>query len=339
MSRPGNARAILAFFCAVLLSAAVSLQSASQAPAAPGPAPKTPAPAPDRFTLDQVKPDAVLNVIGASGVAASGTTVWVMRGQSGTVSKVDLASNTVALSVAVGPGPCSAQTGLGSLWISLCGEASVARIDADKGSLTSVVPRAPNGDRRMTASAVGSLWLVADAHGTLLRIDPASRKPVAEVYLPKGTSLLAEGPDAALWATGGEDNTVTRVDPHTNLIVESIKVGKQPSAIAVGEDAVWILNRGDHSVSRIDPKSNRVTSTIEVGAPAGEGYLAAGERSVWLSGPGAPLTRIDAKTNTVVQQITGDAGGPIAVAGKSLWVVMRPGQVWRIDPRFIEALR
>jgi YVTN family beta-propeller protein len=132
---------------------------------------------------------------------------------------------------------------------------------------------------------------------------------------------------------------VTRVDPHANLIVETIKVGKMPGPIAGGEGAVWVLNRGDGTVSRIDPKSNRVTTTVDVGKAYGAGWIAVADGSVWVSAPGAPLARIDARVNRVVQLFTGDEGGPIVAAHKSLWMLVRPGVIWRIDPRFVQALR
>jgi YVTN family beta-propeller protein len=112
-----------------------------------------------------------------------------------------------------------------------------------------------------------------------------------------------------------------------------------PGAIAIGEGAVWVLNRGDGTVSRIDPKSNKVSATVDVGKASGSGWIAAGEGSVWLSAPGAPLVRIDPRVNRVAQQFTGEDGGPIAVGHKALWILAKPDVLLRVDPRFVEALR
>ena len=152
-----------------------------------------------------------------------------------------------------------------------------------------------------------------------------------------GSFGLAFGEDA-VWVTSTEKGTVTRVDPHTNLIVETIPVGKSPRFIAVGAGTVWTVNQGDGSVSRIDPKTNKVAATIEVGVPGGGGDIAVGEGSVWVTAFDFPLSRIDPSTNTVVQQFYGKGGDAVRVGLGSVWLSnLEAGNVWRIDPKRIEA--
>ena len=63
----------------------------------------------------------------------------------------------------------------------------------------------------------------------------------------------------------------------------------------------------------------------------GSGYL-------WVTQIGFPLARIDAKTETVVQQFTGEGGGAIAVSPGAIWLSNRKaGTVWRIDPKRVLA--
>ena len=107
----------------------------------------------------------------------------------------------------------------------------------------------------------------------------------------------------------------------------------------VGEGAVWVVNRGDHSVTRIDPATNKVVATISVGHGIGEGDIAVGEGSVWLSAPGTPLVRIDPRANRTAQRFTGEGGGAVAVAFGSVWVATGPGTTSRFDPRLLAALR
>ncbi len=138
--------------------------------------------------------------------------------------------------------------------------------------------------------------------------------------------------------TSTDNDLVTRVDPHTNLVVETITVGKRPRFIAAGGGAVWTLNQGDGSVSRIDPKTNKVAATIEVGVPGGGGEIAVGEGSVWVTSFEFPLSRIDPTTNTVVQQFFGKGGDAVRVGLGSVWLSnLEAGNVWRIDPRRVEA--
>jgi streptogramin lyase len=53
-----------------------------------------------------------------------------------------------------------------------------------------------------------------------------------------------------------------------------------------------------------------------------------------------PITRIDPASNEVVQQFFGTGGDAIRVGLGSVWLSnLRAGNVWRIDPRRIEATR
>jgi YVTN family beta-propeller protein len=178
---------------------------------------------------------------------------------------------------------------------------------------------------------------MTDAKGTLGRFDPTTNKLVAEIYVASGSFGLAFGDDA-VWVTSTEHDLVTRVDPHTNLSVETIAVGKSPRFIAVGEGAVWTLNQGDGTVSRIDPKTNKVVATIDVGVPGEGGDISAGEGSVWVTSFDYPISRIDPATNEVVQQFVGKGGDAIRVGGGSVWLSnLEAGNVWRLDPRRVEA--
>jgi YVTN family beta-propeller protein len=115
-------------------------------------------------------------------------------------------------------------------------------------------------------------------------------------------------------------------------------VGKAPRFIAAGGGAVWTLNQGDGSVSRIDPKTNKVVATIEVGVPGGGGDIAVGEGSVWVTSFEFPISRIDPSTNQVVQQFYGKGGDAIRVGLGSVWLSnLEAGNVWRLDPKRIEA--
>ena len=51
-----------------------------------------------------------------------------------------------------------------------------------------------------------------------------------------------------------------------------------------------------------------------------------------------PITRIDPTTNKVAQQFFGPGGDAIRVGLGSVWLTnLKQGNVWRLDPRRIEA--
>ena len=144
--------------------------------------------------------------------------------------------------------------------------------------------------------------------------------------------------EGAVWITSSEKDLLTRVDPQTNLVVDTMHVGPGPRFLAVGEGSVWTLNQNDGSVTRVDAKANTVLATVEVGVPGGGGEIAVGEGSVWVTSFEFPISRIDPATNKVVQQFAGPGGDAIRVGLGSVWLSnLRAGNVWRLDPRRIEA--
>jgi DNA-binding beta-propeller fold protein YncE len=225
------------------------------------------------------------------------------------------------------------------LWVPNCGDGTVSRIDLKSGEVTACFPLKTASSEGGIATGAGSVWLLTDERSTLVRLDPANNKVVAEIRVAPGSYAVAFG-ENAVFVTSTKESLLTRIDPRTNLIVETVKVGPAPRFLAVGEGAVWTLNQGDGSISRVDLKTNKVVATIEAGIPGGGGEIAVGEGSVWATSFQYPITRIDPASNKVVQQFFGKGGDAIRVGQGSVWLSnLRAGSVWRLDPRRIEATR
>lgn len=304
------------------------------------PPPPPPAAPPLHLALTSVKPDAVIAAGGGDRrIVVTPDGVWVSNRQAGTLTRIDPKTHALGTPVAVGKEPCySVLSAFKSVWTPLCGAPGLARVDTAAGAakplaVISIGIRKPGP----IVSGTASIWMITD-EGTLARIDPDTNAIVAEVTVPSGVESMAFG-EAAVWIASASGNTLTRVNGHTNVVVDTIKVGRTPSAVAVGDGAVWTLNSGDGTVSRVDPKANKVTTTIKTGVTGRGGSIAVGEGSVWLSAPGAPLTRLDPLTNRMSQQFSGPGGGALAFGLKSLWLAATPTEIWRIDPKRVEATR
>jgi YVTN family beta-propeller protein len=306
-----------------------------QAAAPPKPGVKTPG---VKIPIERLKPDAVFPYPGSPDWLVIDEAAWVSNSPHGSVAKMDPKTNTIGTPIATGKRPCSGlAVAFGSVWVPNCGDSTVSRVDVKTGAITATIRTTIGSSEGSIVAGAGSIWLMTDAKGTLARFDPATNLVVAEVYVAPGSFGMTFGEDA-VWVTSTERSTVARVDPHTNLIVETIPVGKSPRFIAAGAGAVWTLNQGDGSVSRIDPKTNKIAATIEVGVPGGGGDIAVGEGSVWVTAFEYPLSRIDPSTNTVVQQFYGPGGDAVRIGLGSVWLSnLRQGNVWRIDPKRVEA--
>jgi YVTN family beta-propeller protein len=307
-------------------------------------APKTdtktpPAAPPVTLPVGRLKPEAVLDAAGDRAVLAAGDTVWIASGQSKTLIGVDPKTNKVTKTIALDAAPCGGIVdGYDALWVPLCGSApALARVDVKKGVVAARITRGLQATAGAPAMAVSSIWLITGPR-TLGRFDPEGNTQVAEINLPSAANaLVAEA--KALWLANTAANTLTRVDPFTNLIVETIAVGKGPRDVATGEGSIWTLNAGDGTVSRVDPKTNKMTETVTLGVKIADGHIAVGEGSVWVSTTGAPLVRIDPRTNHVTQVFTGPGGGALAAGGGAIWLAATPTAVWRLDPKLVDATR
>jgi len=297
-----------------------------------------PTPPPLKIALTSLKPDAVIDVGGDRQIAVSPEAVWVSSRTAGTLTRIDPKTNAVGTRVVTGQGPCrSVLVAFKSVWTPLCDGPGLARVDAS-GDKPPVVLNVGVYAAGPIVTGTGSVWMITDPAGTLSRLDPDTNAVVAEVTVPAGATALAVGHDA-VWVTSLATHVVTRINGHTNVLIEAIKVGRGPLAIAAGEGSIWTFNGGDGTVSRIDPATNKVVETIKTGVTGTTGSMVVGEGSVWLSAPGAPLTRIDPVTNSVRQQFSGSGGGVLALGLKSLWLTVTPTSIWRIDPKRVEATR
>lgn len=307
---------------------------------------QTPAPTPKRpgvetpgvrIPITKLKPDAVYEFAGAPDWMAVDKEVWVSNSPKNMVARLDPKGAT-ATTFTVGKHPCSGlAAGFGSLWVPNCGDSTITRLDLKDGKEQAVVPMTIADSEGGIAIGAGSFWILTDKKGTLARVDPATNKAVAEIYVAPGSYAVAFGNDA-VWVTSTEKNTLTRINAQTNVIEETIAVGPKPRFLTVGEGGVWTLNQGDGSITRVDPKTNKVVATIQAGIPGGGGEISAGEGSVWATSFEYPITRIDPSTNKVVQQFYGEGGDSIRAGLGWIWLTnIRAGNIWRIDPRRIAA--
>ncbi|HEY3840230.1 MAG TPA: hypothetical protein VGL72_26840 [Bryobacteraceae bacterium] len=258
--------------------------------------------------------------------------VWVANGPLGSIHRLDPKTGQIAATVAVGKRPCSGLAyGFGSIWAPSCGDKSLARVDVKTNTVVATIAAPPAESEGGIAVSKDAVWLVTDKEGKLSRIDPKTNTVVNQIDIPAASAAVLYGDDA-IWITTPAKNLLTRVDPATNQVTDSIEVGPRPRFETFGAGSVWTLNQGDGTISRVDTKSRKVLAKIEAGIPGNGGEIAFGFGHVWATVFQIPITEIDAKTNQVVRQWTGEGGDSIRVAHGSIWLSnLRQHNVWRID--------
>lgn len=277
---------------------------------------------------------AKFSIPGSPDWVAIGDSVWISNNPKNNISELDPATNKIGAVIAVAKTPCSGLAlAFGSIWVPICSDGSVQRVDAKSGKIIASIPSGvANTEGGITAGA-GSIWMPSDPKGVLSRIDPATNKVISKIRIPAG-SYTAVFDGGSVWITSTKSNLLTRVDAKTAKVVAKIPVGPSPRFLAAGLGSVWTLNQGDGSVSRVDPANNKVSASIPVGVPGPGGDIAVGEGAVWVTAIGKPLSKIDPATNRVVTQYVGKGGDALRVGLGSLWLSNHEfHEVWRIDPK------
>jgi virginiamycin B lyase len=114
-----------------------------------------------------------------------------------------------------------------------------------------------------------------------------------------------------------------------------IKVGDGPRFLAIGTDAVWVMNQRAGSVSRVDA-GGAVAASIPVSdVPIRGGDIAVGGGSVWVRIEEDLVVRIDPTTNAVVARYGPPSGsGSVAADGDAAWVSAHDtASLWRLPLR------
>ena len=221
----------------------------------------------------------------ATTVAAADTYIT-----PGTVSRLDPATGVARATTAL-PQPTMAGTRVPPGQLIAVGSAAAWAITRS-GWLHRIDPRSGRVRTRrslqasLIATGDGQVWAFGRAGGkggALIRLDPRTGRPQSRIPVPAGWLTGLAVGEGAVWAVDRSLGVVWRVDP--DGVARTIDVGRGASGLAVGAGAVWVTNSVRGRVLRIDPTSNRVVKTIEVpGTPRG---AAIGGGRVWVSLAGA----------------------------------------------------
>jgi DNA-binding beta-propeller fold protein YncE len=193
-----------------------------------------------------------------SVVTFGGGFVWTgnddERNHTGSVSKIDPATNHVVGNLAGLGSPQSIAFGQGAVWV------------ADHaGWLVKIDPKTLKvlGRRRLDFGPHGVVAAphavyVADAHGgRLLQADPATARVRRIAALSPGPISPAVGAgwiwssSAAAWGGTTQDDRVLRIDPRTLRIAQVLHLGGNVPSVAFGFGSLWVPVGTESVVVRI----------------------------------------------------------------------------------------
>jgi streptogramin lyase len=268
--------------------------------------------------------------------------LWVEAHREALLYRIDPRTNAVKTISLSSPQCGPLAYGARRIWFSSCfGITGVARsygVPVKAGK--SIINTKGGGP----AFAAGSLWVVDETKGVLIRTDPRTGVVLKRIKL-----AISEAPNGqwagtpcsgSLWVTNGVD-AVQRIDLATNTShVVALPGGHDttgPGYFAVTTSAcaagkVWVPNGA--GLFELDPATgNAKLLPISIASFSQQGdvaIVAAGD-DIYLRTSDTTVVKIDGTTEQVVARFPASGGGGgIAVADGSLWVVnAADGTVWR----------
>jgi virginiamycin B lyase len=272
-------------------------------------------------------------------LAAGAGGVWLSAPGEKVIRRLDPSSGAVAATVRVPQDPCEAtDVGFGALWTATCRTEGLARIDPAtnkvSGFVRLAIPLSLDGEGSVGAGA-GGVWLVVDgpqcSSCRVARVDPRSLRVVARIPVREGAAAVRVG-YGAVWVTNPEKNLVQKINARTNRVVATTRVSGGPRFFDVGEDGVWTLNQRSGSVTRLAPSTAHVTARVAASVPGDGGDMTVGGGWVWARATSVLLTRIDPRTNHVVERYGPSSGSGAAIVGYgAVWISAHDVRtVWRL---------
>ena len=278
-------------------------------------------------------------VCGAAGpywpsqtLALDGDSAWVACKEQSRVIRLDTRAGKVRASVRLPSFVTAVAFGYRSLW-ALSGS-TLVRIRPTTANVTARIPLPTSAPYNIWIGG-GSVWVVDDAAGRLLRVSPATNKLVAQPSVGDGAAdMVFSGPSA--WAINHRDRGLVRVDLATNAVTRVATIpGDAPERMALLAGSLWITGRGT-DLLRVDLATGAVRSTVEIGVSgidvvASANALWVPTRSAAVDPTGFPtmlaLRRVATDTGTVTTRVT--SVGRVDVHG----LQYRAGRVWLADNR------
>jgi streptogramin lyase len=202
-----------------------------------------------------------------------------------------------------------------ALWSACRQTGRLMRVDPATGETRAILRE--NTSPSHIAAGVGAVWS-AERTSTIYRIDTRTAR-ATPAFAGTGFSYIwtAAG---SVWAHDDDARRLMRYDPGSRRVVAELATGDGASALVEDAGRIWIVNHRDGTLERIDAATNVLTRLSRLPGDAPERMVLA-SGSLWVTGRGTDLLRVDPATGAVQATIEIGAGGTdVRAAGGSIWV-------------------
>jgi streptogramin lyase len=212
-------------------------------------------------------------------------------------------------------------------WVACKQQSRVVRVDTRTGKTTKSLRL--RGQAIAVATGLGSVWAL-DSGGTLYRIAPKRAKVGKRISLGVAAAYNIWIGGGSVWVAADQGASVVRVSPESNRVVARIEAGDGPASMAFDGSTAWVVNHRDTTIDRIDLARNQssLLTTLEGVDERAPERMTFSHGSLWVTGRGTDLLRVDPATGAIQRTIEiGASGIDLVAAGDDLWVPTRSAEV------------
>lgn len=250
-------------------------------------------------------------VLAAGAVALAvlaGAIVFVTRGgglssvPADSLAAIDAGSGEIIEAIPVGRRPVGIASAHSGVWVTNSIDRTASFVSSDGGAVrrTGELGSGPS----QVAIGLNAVWVANIEGRSVSRIDPRSKKEIADSRLETGNGLsgITYDGSGSIWITNGVDGTVWQFNEKSGAKVREIVVGPALRGLAADGDAVWVASETAGTVTKINPSSGAIVGVINVGN--GARAVAIGAGAVWVTNAfDGTLSRIEPNSNSVTNTI------------------------------------
>jgi DNA-binding beta-propeller fold protein YncE len=174
-------------------------------------------------------------------LALERTSAWIACKEQSRVIRVGTATGRTLDSVRLGAPVIAVAAGYGSVW-ALDSASTLYRIRPATARVTRRIALAAPAPYNIWIGG-GSVWVVADGSGQVVRVSPATNRVLARIEVGDGPADLVFA-GARAWVINHRDRGLVRIDPATNEPSRVTTVpGDAPERMALLAGSLWITGR------------------------------------------------------------------------------------------------
>jgi streptogramin lyase len=210
--------------------------------------------------------------------------------------------------------------GLDALWVACRAQHRLLRVDPATGEVRGLVPTGFT-EPYAIAAGEGAVWAV-ERGSSVHRFPPARG---ASTPFTVGESAYLWTAAGSVWVADDVSSELVRWDPAARRVVAEISTGSGTSALVVSGSRGWFLDHRDATLQALDVEANtaRVLARLPGDAPE---RLVVAFGSLWVTGRGTDLLRVDPTTGAMLATIDVGAGAiDLVASAESIWVFAPTG--------------